>query len=230
MRLPKPALILCLGSACLCHAARAQERRSVRDVTGFVRSAIQLKQPDGDVAKALRKLALTESLDDRTIFQLQSEGAGPKTVAELRRLMEAARALPKPAAPVASAKPVPPPSFPDQKVLVRVSDEAINFDQQERQVLQDLAERSALALKAALLQKDLDRDSTNLKEIQKIGFAFSAALEIERLRESVLKGALKASKLDAGTFREIDATGTRWILKVALHGEEHIERYPVLVC
>jgi hypothetical protein len=125
MRLPMPALILCLGSSCLCHAAWAQDRRSVRDVTGFVRSAIQFKQPDADVAKALHKLALTESLDDRTIFQLQSEGAGPKTVAELRRLMEAARALPKPAAPVAAAKPASPPpaSVPDQKRVIEAARE-----------------------------------------------------------------------------------------------------------
>jgi hypothetical protein len=125
MRLPLPALIVCLCSACLCNAAFAQDRRSVRDVTDFVRSAIQLKEADGDVAKALHKLALTESLDERTIFQLQSQGAGPKTVAELRRLMEAARALPKPAAPAASVKPElpPPPSAEDQKRVIEAARE-----------------------------------------------------------------------------------------------------------
>jgi hypothetical protein len=115
----------CLGSACLSNAAFAQDRRSVRDVTGFVRSAVRLKQADGDVAKALHKLALTESMDDRTIFQLQSEGAGPRTVAELRRLMDAARALPKPTAPAAAARPTPAPapSAPDQKRLIEAARE-----------------------------------------------------------------------------------------------------------
>jgi hypothetical protein len=115
----------CLGCACLSNAAFAQDRRSVRDVIGFVRSAVQLKQADGDVAKALHKLALTERMDDRTIFQLQTEGAGPRTVAELRRLMDAARALPKPAAPAASARPAPPPppSEPDQKRLIEAARE-----------------------------------------------------------------------------------------------------------
>ena len=121
MRLRVRALIFCLWAA-----ASAQDRRSVRDVVGFVRSAIQLKQPDGDVAKALHRLALTESMDDRMILQLQSEGAGPKTVAELWRLLEAARALPKPAAPAASAKPAPspPPPATEQQRLIEAAREA----------------------------------------------------------------------------------------------------------
>jgi len=115
-----PALIVCV-----CLISSAQDRRSVRDVVGFVRSAVQLKQSDGDVAKALHRIALTESMDDRTILQLQSEGAGPKTVAELRRLLEAARALPKPAATAASSKPAasPPPSAEAREQIIEAARE-----------------------------------------------------------------------------------------------------------
>lgn len=100
---------------CLVAAALAQERHSVREVTGFIRSAIQLRQSDAEVAKALHRMVLTESLDDRVLIQLQSEGAGPKTVAELRRLLEASRALPKPAASTAAAKPAAPAPSPEEQ-------------------------------------------------------------------------------------------------------------------
>ena len=48
-----------------------------------------MKQPDKQVAETLRHFKMVEKLDDRTIEELQSLGAGPKTVAALKELGDA---------------------------------------------------------------------------------------------------------------------------------------------
>jgi len=124
MRIRLPGVLLCLVAAAL-----AQERHSVREIIGFVRSAIQLKQPDAEVARALHRMVLTESLDDRVLIQLQSQGAGPKTVAELRRMMEAARALPKPAAPASTpeGRPGGLPQVEQQRMIEAAREAALHY-------------------------------------------------------------------------------------------------------
>ena len=73
-------------------------------LTDFIRSAVQLKQPDKQVAETLRHFKMVEKLDDRTIEELQSLGAGPKTVAALKELGDASASLPEAAPP--APKPV----------------------------------------------------------------------------------------------------------------------------
>jgi hypothetical protein len=95
-------------------AAAAQAGRGVDDLVAFVKSAIQLKQPDKAVAEEVAKIRLANRLDGATVDQLQRSGAGPKTVAALRRLVEATASLPaqqasaRPAAG-AAAEAIPPP-------------------------------------------------------------------------------------------------------------------------
>ena len=87
---------------------------TVAQLVMFIRSSVQLKQPDRQVAEYLRQVKLADKLDDRTIEDLQSLGAGPKTVAALRELGEASASLPV-APPPPPPKPVyvppPPPEF-----------------------------------------------------------------------------------------------------------------------
>ena len=45
---------------------------TVAKLTDFIKSAVQLKQPDKQVAETLRHFRMTEKLDDRTIEELQS--------------------------------------------------------------------------------------------------------------------------------------------------------------
>ena len=92
-------------AAGLCCLASGQAAVSVRQLSDFLKSSVQMKQADKDVAGALRGLKLSERLDDGTFQQLQ-QGLGPKTLAVLRSLKEASASL-KPPAPAA---PPPPPA------------------------------------------------------------------------------------------------------------------------
>jgi hypothetical protein len=103
---------------------------SVDMVQQFVRSAISQKNPDKQVADMLHRYKLTQKLDDSVIEQLQSEGAGPKTVAALKDLGTASAALPPPAAPAPKkvfVEPPPPPYEDQQRIINEVREYALNY-------------------------------------------------------------------------------------------------------
>jgi hypothetical protein len=111
-------------------AAAAQQALSVDQLVSFIRSSISLKQTDKQVAGFLAHVKLTQRLDDRTIEQLQGEGAGPKTVEALRALSEQTKSLPaaKPLTPEAKPTPIPPPSSEEQaRILDEVREYALNY-------------------------------------------------------------------------------------------------------
>jgi hypothetical protein len=87
-----------LITVCLlaCAAASAVSQTSVAALVETVREGIRLNHKDAQVAKAVRKLKLAERLDDRTVETLESEGAGPATVAELEQMRDASAYLPPP--------------------------------------------------------------------------------------------------------------------------------------
>ncbi len=107
------AFVICLG-------AWAQAGYSVDQIKSFVRSAIQLKNPDKEVALTLGKMKMSERLDLNTVETLQGEGAGPRTVEALKDLATASATLPvaKPPAPKAVYVPPPPPSSEEQAQLL----------------------------------------------------------------------------------------------------------------
>ena len=116
----------------MCMGAWAATGYTVAQIKSFIQSAIQMKNPDKDVAEMLRKMKLAERLDLDTVEALQGEGAGPKTVAVLKTLATESASLPAAQAP--SAKPIyvppPPPSSDDQaKLLDEVRDYAVNYTQ-----------------------------------------------------------------------------------------------------
>src|SRR5438045_9624078 len=108
-------LLPCLLFVCLC--VSAQTKLSVDQLVTFIRSSIQLKHPDKQVAAYVTKLKLTEQLDDRTIEDLQGQGAGTKTVEALKELRDASKDLPKPLPkqPKPTAAPIPPPTAAEQQ-------------------------------------------------------------------------------------------------------------------
>lgn len=124
-------LLRLLALALLVSAAQAQVKLSVAQLKSFLRSSIQLQHPDKKVAEYLKKVVLTESLDDRTIETLQGEGIGPKTAEALRTLRDASAALPKPGAEPpkpAAPPPIPPPSTEQQKKAIEEARElALSF-------------------------------------------------------------------------------------------------------
>ena len=117
------ALVICLG-------AWAQAGYTVEQIKSFIRSAIQLKNPDKEVALTLRKMKMSERLDLNTIETLRGEGAGPRTVEALKELAAASASLSpaKPPAPKPLDNPMPPPSSEEQaKLLSEVKEYGINY-------------------------------------------------------------------------------------------------------
>lgn len=113
--------------------AAGDTRLTVEQLTAFIRSSVSMKHPDKQVAEYLKHVKLVNKLDDRTIEELQSIGAGPKTVAALHDLRDETTSLPapKPPAPKAVAAPAPgPDSIQQAKILDEVREYALNYSKQ----------------------------------------------------------------------------------------------------
>ncbi len=109
----------------------AQLKMSVAQLGIFVRSSIELRHDDGKVANYLKKVQLTEKLDDRQIEEFIGNGAGPRTINALRDLRDLSEKLPASAKPVAKAPAptIPPPSTEEQQeVLEKVRQYALEYD------------------------------------------------------------------------------------------------------
>jgi hypothetical protein len=124
-------LLIVLTAALL--TAASEMNMTVAQLTMFIRSSVELKQPDSKVAEYLRHVKLTDKLDDRTIEDLQSLGAGSKTVAALRELSDASATLPTAAPPPPKPVYVPPPppsSIEQEKIIDQARDYALNYTKQ----------------------------------------------------------------------------------------------------
>ena len=83
------ALILCCG-LCL----QAQTQMNLAELVDFVRSELAMKQStDKQMAAEIRKLQLTEKLTDKTIIDLQAQGAGPKAVEALKEQRDKTKSM-----------------------------------------------------------------------------------------------------------------------------------------
>ena len=104
----------------------AQLRMTVEQLMGFIKSSVQLKHDDKKIAEYVRKIKLANKLDLRTVEEMQSIGAGPKTVDALKDLSAASKSLPDPPKPQPKPAPavIPPPSLEDQRKLI---EEARNY-------------------------------------------------------------------------------------------------------
>ncbi len=117
--------------ACVCAAASfAQQQITVEKLLEFVNSSITTKVQDKDVAGYLATVKMSEKLDPRTVEELRSHGAGPKTVAALNNLAAASAGLQAP--PVKAAAPKPklraaPPYEDQQKIIEEARDHALNY-------------------------------------------------------------------------------------------------------
>lgn len=112
-------------------AAYAQRQMSVAQLANFIRSSVQMKNDDRQVADFLRNVKLTSRLDEGTIEDLQGMGAGPRTVAALKVLAAASASLgapPPPPPPKPAPPPIPAPDSIEQKrVLTEITDNALNY-------------------------------------------------------------------------------------------------------
>ena len=117
--------LLCLVTA-LCLTASTEMSLTVEKLVAFLRSSIQLKQPDKQVAEYLKHVKMTEKLDDRTIEDLQGLGVGPKTLAALNELRDASTGLKMAPPPAPKLAPVPIPG-PDSIEQAKIIDEARSY-------------------------------------------------------------------------------------------------------
>jgi hypothetical protein len=101
----------------------AQTRMSVDQLRSFLKSSVDLHQPDKQVADFLRKSKLTQRLDAGTFEELSTMNVGPRTVEALRDLLTLTKDLPAaPAKVTVGARPagplIPPPSAAEQKRII----------------------------------------------------------------------------------------------------------------
>jgi hypothetical protein len=115
-------------------ATASEMTLTVEQLTKFIKSSVQLKQPDRQVAEYLKHVKLSDRLDDRTIEDLQGLGAGAKTVAALKDLRESSANLPAPPPPPPVAPPPkpldPPDSIEQAKILDAAREYALNYEKQ----------------------------------------------------------------------------------------------------
>jgi hypothetical protein len=109
----------------------AQRPMTVEQVIEFVKSQIKMKGDDRLTADFLRKIKLTQKLEDKTVEELQGLGAGPKTVAALRKLEDESASLgaappPPPPAPRAPTRP-PPDSMEQADALAAMKEYALSY-------------------------------------------------------------------------------------------------------
>lgn len=112
----------------------AQMKMTVAQLRGFIESSVQLKHDDGKIANYLKKVQLSEKLDDRTVEEMIGLGAGARTINALRSLRDSSASLPaapKPQIKVekAAPPPIPPPSQAEQdEILAKVTAYAMEYD------------------------------------------------------------------------------------------------------
>ncbi len=122
-----------LAFAALASLLLAQRIMTVAQLTGFVKTSVQQRLDDRSVADVLKKSKLSEKLTSEALAELQSLGAGPRTMAAIRDLAESSANLPVPT----GAPPSPPrlsvTSAPDQETQAKIIDAirayAINYNQ-----------------------------------------------------------------------------------------------------
>jgi len=72
----------------------AQSKLTVEQLVSFVKSSVQLRHDDRQIAAYIKKnVKLSNRLDARMVEELQGMGAGPQTVAALKSLITESAAL-----------------------------------------------------------------------------------------------------------------------------------------
>ncbi len=111
-------------------AAAAQMSMTVDQLVSFIKSSLQLKHDDRQLAAYIKKVKLSNKLDARTVETLQGMGAGPSTVAALRLLITESSSLaapPPPAPKPVVVGPPPPDSIEQKKILAEITESALNY-------------------------------------------------------------------------------------------------------
>ena len=125
--------ILCSLFFAVCIGAASDMTLTVDQLVSFIKSSVQKRFPDKQVAEYLKHVKLSNKLDDRTVEDLQGLGAGPKTVAALHDLRDSTANMspPPPPPPKPVYKPLDPPNSIEQaKILDEAREYAMNYEKQ----------------------------------------------------------------------------------------------------
>jgi len=126
----RPLARVCLLAAFLSGFIAMAQQMTVATLKGFIKSSIQLKNPDKDVAKAVSTMKMTEKFTLADLKELQDAGVGEKTLTALAALVTQSAALAPPPKVVAAAKPAGPPEPTDaekKRVLEDTREWALNY-------------------------------------------------------------------------------------------------------
>ena len=115
------------GLAVAAALAMGQSARTADEVVRYIRTAIEQKYKDGDVAATLQSMRLSTRLDPAAVTELQRLGAGAKTVAALTRLAEGSAALTVAAPKAEPAAPSAPSKAEQQKIIEDVRNNSLNY-------------------------------------------------------------------------------------------------------
>ena len=109
----------------------AQTSMTVQQLRAFVQSSKKLGHPDKTVAEYLKGVKLTQKFTPSDLDELQADGAGPRTVEVLRKLIDTTKSLAAPPPPAPAAPPpapIPPPNSEEQaRVLHQVREYAMDY-------------------------------------------------------------------------------------------------------
>lgn len=97
-----------LLAASLAALPAAEQPLSVAQLVELVRSSMAKKRDDKQVAKSLSKITLVERLEPVVVEHLESEGAGPRSMEELSRLVDETAEFQPPTPPQAFPHPLIP--------------------------------------------------------------------------------------------------------------------------
>jgi hypothetical protein len=119
-------------------AAQAQQKLTVARLVEFIKSSIQQKNSDKDVANFLSAVKLTERLTPQVVEELQSDGAGPKTVAALIQMVNQTESLKPAPTRIAMTAPTPAgPPEPSEAEKKKALDEVTSFSRDYVKTLPD---------------------------------------------------------------------------------------------
>lgn len=129
MRFRSPAVAVCAAALFLLGlSVEAQQTLTVARLIEFVKSSVQQKNSDKDVAKFLTSIKLSEKLTPQVVEELQSDGAGPKTVAALVQMVNETESLKPAPAKIAMTVPTPTgPPAPSDEEKKKAIDEVTSF-------------------------------------------------------------------------------------------------------
>jgi len=119
-------------------SAQAQQTLTVERLIEFVKSSVEQKNSDKDVAKFLESTKLSERLTPQVVEELQSDGAGPKTVAVLVQMVNQTESLkPAPSKIVMTAPTPTGPPEPSDAEKKKALDEVTSFSRDYVKALPD---------------------------------------------------------------------------------------------